>query len=499
MANPLFDALFATGRADALALEGQDVAWTYGDLADEAARLHAALMRLGVAPGDRVAVQVEKSPRALALYLACLRAGAVYLPLNPAYTDAELAYFVDDADPSLVVCDPLRERGVRALAPRAAVVSLDAGGGGELADRAAAASSPGPAVDRALEDLAAICYTSGTTGRSKGAMLTQRALLSNAQALKALWRFTADDRLIHALPTYHVHGLFVASHTALLAGASMIFQARFEPEAVLASLADATVLMGVPTFYSRLLAAPGLTREACAGMRLFVSGSAPLLAQTHAAFAARTGHAILERYGMTETGMNASNPYDGARRPGTVGLALPDVDLRIVDPANGDRVAPGEVGVIEVRGPNVCAGYWRNPDKTAEAFRPDGYFVTGDLGRLDADGYLVIVGRDKDLIITGGLNVYPKEVETEIDALEGVEESAVIGLPHADFGEAVTAVVVLKAEGALDADAILARLATRLARFKQPKRVLFAEDLPRNAMGKVEKARLRRDLAGLYG
>ncbi len=420
MPNPLFDALFAAGAPDSAALEGQGVRWTYADLAAEAARLHGALAALGVAPGDRVAVQTQKSPQALALYLAAVRAGAVYLPLNPAYTDAELAYFVADAEPALVVCDPSREDGVRALAGTAATATLDAAGQGGLMRAAARAAPPGGPVGRSEEDLAAICYTSGTTGRSKGAMLTQRALLSNALCLKDLWRFTPEDRLIHALPIYHVHGLFVASHTALLAGARLLFQAKFEPEAVLDAMTGASVLMGVPTFYTRLLAHPGLDRAAASGMRLFISGSAPLLAQTHEAFAARTGHRILERYGMTETGMNASNPYEGERRAGTVGPPLPGVGLRIAEPLSGAALGPGEVGAIEVRGPNVCAGYWRNPEKTAEAFREDGFFITGDLGYVDERGYVVIVGRDKDLIISGGLNIYPKEVETEIDALDGV-------------------------------------------------------------------------------
>jgi malonyl-CoA/methylmalonyl-CoA synthetase len=384
------------------------------------------------------------------------------------------------------------------IAGAAKVETLDAAGEGSLTWLAAAQPGVFSAVARGPDDLAAICYTSGTTGRSKGAMLTHRALTSNAETLVDLWRFTAEDVLIHALPIYHVHGLFVATNVVLMAGAAMILQPRFEAGAVMAAMSRATTLMGIPTFYTRLLARPDLTPEAVAGMRLFISGSAPLLAQTHRDWTARTGKPILERYGMTETGMNSSNPYVGERIAGTVGFPLPDVALRIVDEATGAECPDGEIGAIEVKGPNVCAGYWRNPEKTAEAFRPDGYFITGDMGVRDRRGYVSIVGRGKDLIITGGLNVYPKEVETEIDALAGVIESAVIGLPHPDFGEAVTAVVAAAPSDNLSEVAVLAALADRLARFKQPKRVIFVADLPRNAMGKVQKADLREAYADLY-
>jgi malonyl-CoA/methylmalonyl-CoA synthetase len=497
--NHLFDALFAHGADDAVAVTCGEESLTYAELELETGRWATALEALAVEPGDRVAAQVEKSLSSLILYLATVRIGAVYLPLNPAYTLAELAYFIGDAEPALVVCDPAMAGKMEDLAQEAEVVALDAHGRGELWSLAQT-DLLAPPVPRGPDDLAAICYTSGTTGRSKGAMLTHRALASNAATLAGLWRFTARDVLIHALPTYHVHGLFVANHVALMSGAAMILQPRFEPAAVIEALPRATAFMGVPTHYTRLLAQEALTREAAAGLRLFVSGSAPLLAQTHAAWRARTGHAILERYGMTETGMNASNPYDGERRPGTVGFPLPDVALRVVGEGSGEPLPAGEIGVIEVKGPNVCAGYWRNPEKTAQAFRPDGFFVTGDLGVLDADGYLTIVGRDKDLIITGGLNVYPKEVEAEIDALAGVVESAVIGLPHPDFGEAVTAVVAVggAGEGDLTEAAVIAAIGHRLARFKQPKRVLFVADLPRNAMGKVQKAALRAQHAALY-
>ena len=496
--NVLYDRLLAAGQPDALAIETPSRSYTYEDVRRETGRLANALVTRGVRPGDRVAVQVEKSATNLLLYLAAVRVGAVYLPLNTAYTLNELSYFIGDAEPALIVCDPVARADVAALAGAAAVETLDREGEGSLAALAGAQSDAFDTVARAEDHLAAICYTSGTTGRSKGAMLTHRALVSNAETLVTLWRFTRADVLIHALPIYHVHGLFVATNVSLLAGASMILQPRFEPGAVMAAMARATCLMGIPTFYTRLLGHPGLTWESAEGMRLFISGSAPLLAQTHDAWTARTGKPILERYGMTETGMNTSNPYDGERVAGTVGFPLPDVEVRIVDETTGSPVAEGEIGVIEVKGPNVCAGYWRNPEKTEEAFRPDGFFITGDLGQTDSRGYVTIVGRGKDLIITGGLNVYPKEVETEIDALPGVVESAVIGLPHADFGEGVTAVVAVAPGATLTEADVLAALAPRLARFKQPKRVLFVADLPRNAMAKVQKARLREEHRDLY-
>ena len=494
--NLLFDTLTGVGAADAPFLERPDGSViTYGQLEGLSGRWANALVGLGVRPGDRVAVQVEKSPENLILYLATVRAGAVFLPLNTAYTLAELAYFISDAEPALIVCDPT-------VAPRVAefdkTATLDANGQGSLADRAAASAEAFETVARAPEDLAAICYTSGTTGRSKGAMLTHGNLTANAQTLVKLWQFTAADVLIHALPIYHVHGLFVATNVIMAAGASMIFRPKFDAADVLSLMPRATALMGVPTFYTRLLDQPGLTPEATAGIRLFISGSAPLLAETHRAFEARTGQVILERYGMTETGMNTSNPYDGARVAGTVGPPLPDVSLRISDPETGAAMATGEIGMIEVRGPNVFAGYWRMPEKTAAEFKPGGWFITGDLGKIDEAGYVHIVGRGKDLIITGGLNVYPKEVESEIDALPGVVESAVIGLAHADFGEAVTAVIATGGKGGLTEKAVLAALSERLARFKQPKRVLFVDDLPRNAMGKVQKALLRETHADLY-
>jgi malonyl-CoA/methylmalonyl-CoA synthetase len=501
MPNHLFDIIRSRmpglGRDFIVAVEGQGM--SYGDLLASSARIANALGALGVKPGDRVAAQVEKSASALMLYLACVRAGAVFLPLNAAYTLAELEYFIGDAEPSLIVCDPAKRAGIAAIARGAAVETLDSSGEGSLIERAAAMPAEFSDVARGPDDLAAILYTSGTTGRSKGAMLSHDNLASNALTLVDAWRFTADDVLLHALPIFHTHGLFVATNVILLAGASMIFLPKFDPEQIMRLMPRATSMMGVPTFYVRLLDHPGLTREATAHMRLFVSGSAPLLADTHRDWSAKTGHAILERYGMTETNMNTSNPYEGDRVPGTVGFPLPGVEGRVTDPETGAHLKAEEIGMIEVRGPNVFKGYWRNPEKTAAEFRPDGFFITGDLGKIDARGYVHILGRGKDLIITGGYNVYPKEVETEIDALPGVVESAVIGLPHKDFGEAVTAVVVQAKGAALDAGAIQKTLEERLAKFKCPKRVFIVDDLPRNAMGKVQKNALRERYSTTFG
>lgn len=498
MSANLYEMLTAAGKPAAVFLEPPEGAPVpYGDLDSLTGRLANALTACGVAPGDRVLVQTEKSPRALLLYLAALRTGAVYLPLNTGYTRAEAAYFVEDAEPTLIVCDRAARDDFEAIAGGARIEILNADGGGSFAALAEAQPSTFETIAREPDDLAAILYTSGTTGRSKGAMLSHRNLASNAATLAALWRFTAADVLIHALPIFHVHGLFVATNVVMAAGASMLFRPKFDPADVLALMGRATVLMGVPTYYTRLLDHPGLTREAAANMRLFVSGSAPLLAETHREFEARTGHAILERYGMTETGMNTSNPYDGARVPGTVGPPLPGVEVRVANPESGRVLPDGEVGLLEVRGPNVFRGYWRQPEKTAAEFRADGFFITGDLGLIDEAGYVSIVGRGKDLIISGGLNVYPKEVETAIDALPGVVESAVVAAPHPDFGEAVVAFVV-GADGGPDEGAILAELGEALAKFKQPKRVFMIDALPRNAMGKVQKAELRERVKALF-
>ncbi|MFL5142362.1 MAG: AMP-binding protein, partial [Microvirga sp.] len=379
-----------------------------------------------------------------------------------------------------------------------AVVNLDAAGQGTLSRMAEQMDDRHDTAERAADDLAGLLYTSGTTGRSKGAMLSHGNLASNAITLRDAWRFTVDDVLIHGLPIFHTHGLFVATNTVLVAGASMIFLPRFDPEKILEAMPRATAMMGVPTFYTRLLQDPRLTKEATKHMRVFISGSAPLLAETHREWQARTGHAILERYGMTETGMNTSNPYERERIAGTVGLPLPGVEIRVADPETGTPVGTDEIGMIEIRGPNVFKGYWRMPEKTAAEFREDGFFISGDLGKIDAQGYVHIVGRGKDLIITGGYNVYPKEVESEIDAIDGVVESAVIGLAHPDFGEGVTAVVVKSGEAALTEKDVLGRLETRLAKFKLPKQVIFVDDLPRNTMGKVQKNILRDTYGTLY-
>jgi malonyl-CoA/methylmalonyl-CoA synthetase len=471
--------------------DGHRYAW--GDLDRLTGQIANALRAHGLEPGDRVAVQVGKSPKVVFLYLACLRAGAVYLPLNTGYTLAELDYFFGDAEPAVIVCDPARAAEVANLRSTAGarVLTLDAEGRGSLVDAAGRAPAPFKTVARGTDDLAAILYTSGTTGRAKGAMLSHGNLASNALALREAWGFSADDVLLHMLPIYHTHGLFVAINTTLLAGARMIWLPRFEPGAVLAALPRATVTMGVPTYYVRLLAHPDFTAAVTANMRLFTSGSAPLLEETFHAFEARTGQRILERYGMTETGMNTSNPLHGERRAGTVGPALPGVEVRVADEA-GKVLGTGETGVLEVRGPNVFSGYWRLPEKTKEEFRDDGFFITGDIARIAADGCVTIVGRAKDLIISGGLNVYPKEVEGVIDALEGVEESAVIGVPHPDFGEGVLA-VVKRCSGAAapDAGSIIAAARSQLAAFKTPKQVVFVDELPRNSMGKVQKNLLR--------
>jgi malonyl-CoA/methylmalonyl-CoA synthetase len=494
----LFDSLDDPARLAIETLDGRRI--SYGDLVAQAGQMANALVSCGVKPGDRVASQTEKSVPGLVLYLAAVRAGAVYLPLNTAYTLNELEYFITDAEPSLVVCDPAKADGIGAIAAKvgARIKTLGADGKGSLTDAAAAASPAFVTVTRADDDLAAILYTSGTTGRSKGAMLTHDNLASNSLSLVDYWRFTDQDVLIHALPIYHTHGLFVASNVTLFARASMIFLPKFDPELIIRLMARATVLMGVPTFYTRLLQSPALTRESAAHMRLFISGSAPLLADTHREWAARTGHAVLERYGMTETNMNTSNPYDGDRVPGAVGQALPGVAVRVTDPETGKQVARDTIGMIEVKGPNVFKGYWRMPEKTKAEFRDDGFFITGDLGKIDGNGYVHILGRGKDLVISGGFNVYPKEIESEIDAMPGVVESAVIGVPHADFGEGVTAVVVCDKSASVNEASVLDALEGRLAKFKMPKRVIVVDELPRNAMGKVQKNILRDTYADIY-
>jgi len=455
------------------------------------------LMRHGVKPGDRVAVQVEKSPEALFLYLACLRLGAIYLPLNTDYTANELAYFAGDAEPSVFVCSDRAREKIAGFFPDDRILTLNEDGTGTLTGEAKAAPTEFSDAPMAMSDLAAILYTSGTTGRSKGAMLSHGNLFTNASSLKQTWHYSQDDVLLHALPIFHTHGLFVATNTTLLSSASMIFLPKFNLDAVFAALPEATVMMGVPTFYTRLLSDPRLGKDSTRNVRLFISGSAPLLAETHRDWHERTGHAILERYGMTETNMNTSNPYEGKRLPGSVGMPLPGVELRVTD-KDGKPMTKGEIGMIEVRGPNVFSGYWRMPEKTAAAFRDDGFFITGDLGTIDADGYVHIVGRDNDMIITGGFNVYPKEVESLIDTLPGIEEAAVVGLPHQDFGEGVTAFVVAKPGAEITEAGIMAAMGGQLAKFKLPKRVIVLKQLPRNTMGKVQKNLMRKEYAGLY-
>ena len=512
MHHNLFSALRAGWPADLdrTAIEcadGTPLHYTWRDIERSTAMLANLLDSLALPAGARVAVQAEKSVEALLLYLAVLRAGLVYLPLNTAYQAGEIEYFIGNAEPSVVVCSGKNFGWVSKIAFKAGtahVFTLNDDRTGSLLQRAVHHGTEHTPASRGADDLAAILYTSGTTGRSKGAMLSQGNLLSNARVLQRAWgwRTPAEggDVLIHALPIFHVHGLFVASHGALLNGSPMIWFNKFDAKAVAARLSDATVFMGVPTLYTRLLGEPGFTREACRAMRLFVSGSAPLLIETFDAFRSRSGHTILERYGMSETVMLTSNPYgpaEGERRGGTVGRPLPDVGVRVVGDA-GAPCATGEIGAIEVTGPNVFQGYWRMPEKTAEEFTADGWFKTGDVGRFDPQGCLTIVGRSKDLVITGGYNVYPAEVEGLLNELPGVQESAVIGVPHADFGEAVVAVVVARAGATPQAQELIAMLKARIANFKVPKQVFDVGELPRNAMGKVLKNVLREQHRKLF-
>lgn len=468
-------------------------AYSYGDLIAHSGRYGRLLSDLGVKKGDRVAVQVEKSPEAIFLYLGCLRIGAIYLPLNTAYKESEVAYFLGDAEPSVVVCRPASETAMRKIAENAGVtevLSLGQACEGSLITRSADLDPEVGCIEAGTDEVAAILYTSGTTGRSKGAMLSHRNLGSNTETLHKLWGFQPDDVLLHALPIFHTHGLFVATNCVLWNGGRMLFLNRFDADMMIELMPRASVMMGVPTFYTRLLADARFTKDLCAKMRLFISGSAPLLEETFQQFQARTGHTILERYGMTETNMNTSNPLEGERRAGTVGFPLPDVEVRIAD-EDGKILATNETGVLEVKGPNVFQGYWRMPEKTATEFRPDGFFITGDVAKIDERGYVHIVGRAKDLIITGGFNVYPKEIELCVDAVEGIGESAVIGLPHPDFGEAVVAVVTRANANDLDAQSVIDAVKDDLANFKVPKKVVFLDELPRNAMGKVQKNVLR--------
>lgn len=475
------------------------ITWSYGDIDRLAGQFAALLLDAGVSPGDRVVVQVDKSAGAVALYLGCLQAGAVYVPLNTGYTAGEVAYFLRDAAPRVFVCTPECRDDYAPISRSAGVPCTLLLGQDETQQAWAEASHLSPLTTiapRRDSDVASILYTSGTTGRSKGAMLTHANLSSNALSLHRIWGFRQGDVLLHALPIYHIHGLFVALHCAFLNASTILFHPSFNTEQVIQELKRATVMMGVPTFYTRLLSHPDFGSKDCANMRLFISGSAPLAEKTHQEFARRTGHFILERYGMTEAGMITSNPLDGERLAGNVGYPLPDVEVRITD-GGGQPLPAGETGNIEVRGPNVFCGYWGMPDKNNQGFRPDGFFITGDVGSLSSDGRLTISGRAKDLIISGGFNVYPKEVELMLDSIDGVAESAVIGLPHPDYGEAVTAIIV-KIDPALDAQRILRELAGQLARFKQPKRIFFVDGLPRNSMGKVQKNVLREQYQHTY-
>lgn len=502
MANYLFDAIrnaIPSHKAVFIETDTGKIL-TYGDMLRATARLANTLIDIGVRAGDRIVVQVEKSPEALLLYLACLRAGVVYLPLNTSYTPVELEYFIEDSKPALIVISPEKVVQLAPLALKAAaqIVTLGADGSGTLLETAELQSDCFADIDRQADDIAAILYTSGTTGRSKGAMLTHKNLLSNADTLREHWHFTAEDKLIHALPIFHTHGLFVATNVTLLAGSTIFLLSKFEPEKIFEFMPHATTMMGVPTFYTRLLEDKRLSAETTKHIRLFVSGSAPLLAETHHSFSLRTGHAILERYGMTETNMITSNPYDGARVSGSVGYALQGISVRITDPETETVMATGEPGMIEVKGPNVFSGYWNNPEKTKEEFRSDGYFMTGDIGTMDADGRVTIVGRFKDLIISGGYNIYPKEIEDEIDTFDGVIESAVVGVTHPDFGEGVVAIVVKHPDSAINGNTIMANLDGRIARFKQPKHIAFVEQLPRNSMGKVQKNLVRDQYKNIF-
>lgn len=474
---------------------------TYADVESGTARIANIMKGLGLGPGDRVAVQTDKSAEVLLLYLACLRSGIVYIPLNTAYMVAELRYLLADAEPRLFVCRPERQAETAELGREIGLAHIRTLGASGLGTLLADYETAGASFDDhpcASDDLAAILYTSGTTGRSKGAMLSHGNLASNAQTLTEAWRFTSEDRLLHALPIFHTHGLFVATNIVLMAGASMLLLPAFDVREILRLLPRATAMMGVPTFYTRLLAHADFTADVASNIRLFVSGSAPLAATTHREFFERTGHAILERYGMTETNMNTSNPYKGDRVPGSVGLPLPGVDIRIADPASGEEVPSGDVGQIEIRGPNVFKGYWRSPEKTRAEFRPDGFFMSGDLGFRDDKGYVHIVGRNKDLIISGGFNVYPAEVEAVIEEIAGVAQCAVIGAPHPDFGEAVVAVVVPKSGVMLTPEDIARATAERLANYKRPKRIVIAAELPLNAMGKVQKNILRQQYEAAF-
>ena len=502
MPNPLYDTLFGQhqGKTTTFLQMVDGTTVTHSDFLQLGSQYANLLVHMGIRPGDRVAVQIAKSPQALAVYTACVQTGSVFLPLNTAYTADEVSYFAENSGARLILCDGKCSDALEPIAEAcgANLETMNADGSGSFTMQADAMPSAFSAVGRSQDDLAAFLYTSGTTGRSKGAMLSQGNLLSNCQVLASEWKFTSDDSLLHALPIFHTHGLFVATNITLLAGGKILFLPKFDLDVMLGMLPEATAMMGVPTFYTRLLADARFTREAAQHMRLFVSGSAPLLAETHVQFEERTGHRILERYGMTETNMNTSNPYYGERRAGTVGFPLPGVEVKITDSNTGETLPQGEIGEIEVRGPNVFKGYWQMPEKTAEELREDGFFITGDLGQIDEDGYLHIIGRNKDLIISGGYNIYPKEIECLLDDEAGVLESAVIGVPHPDFGETVVGVLVADRQADLDLEAIKKNIGGSLARFKHPQRLVVLPELPRNTMGKVQKKELRDQYKDMF-
>lgn len=502
MANPLFDTLFGQhfGK-DTVFLQLQDgQTISYTQFLGMTAQYAHLLTELGLKSGARAAVQISKSPQSLAVYAACVQTGIVFLPLNTAYTADEVTYFLENSSAEVLLCDQTKADSLKPVAAASGAIleTLNEDGFGTFQTKAARLPKRFETVTRASDDIAALLYTSGTTGLSKGAMLTQENLLSNARALVSAWQFTADDVLLHVLPIFHTHGLFVATNITLLTGGKMIFLPKFDIDAVLAQMPDATTMMGVPTFYTRLLGDTRFTEDLTAHMRLFVSGSAPLLAETHVQFEARTGHCILERYGMTETNMNTSNPYVGERRAGTVGPALAGIEIKITDVITGETLPQGDIGQVEVRGPNVFKGYWQMPEKTAEELRENGFFITGDLGQIDEDGYLKIVGRNKDLIISGGYNIYPKEIELLLDQQDSVLESAVIGVPHPDFGETVVGILVANENADPDLSAIISNIGNSLARFKHPKKLIVLPELPRNAMGKVQKKQLREQFSGLF-
>jgi len=502
MANHLYDALFGIhlGKDTPFLILPDDRVITHAEFLAKAAQYAHQITAYGLVAGDRLAVQIGKSANALAVYAACVQAGVIFLPLNTAYTGAEVEYFIDNSGAKLVLCDGEKQADIAPICDRlhARLDIMNADGSGSFDDAARQHPTEFDTVDRAPNDLAAFLYTSGTTGRSKGAMLSHENLLSNSQVLVDHWRFGADDVLLHALPIFHTHGLFVATNVCLLAGCAMRFYAGFDRDLIIRDIPKATSLMGVPTFYTRLLDDPRFDRDLTKNMRLFISGSAPLLAETHIQFEERTGHRILERYGMTETNMNTSNPYDGERRAGTVGHALPGVEIKVCNPETGAELPTGEIGVLEVRGPNVFQGYWQMPEKTREELRENGFFITGDLAYIDDRGYVTIVGRSKDLIISGGYNIYPKEIELILDDQAGILESAVVGVPHPDFGETVVAILV-PAQGATpDTDTIKTSVEGQLARFKKPRSYQIMDSLPRNTMGKVQKNILREMFKGLF-